>query len=1278
MPENSKITEDNLAIRRIQNEIQRYSEFLSDRKEKDETTRTLKYGGRGAVRKILYGATKGIAGEKTAENITQTFRNKSETEEAYQKNRSLRENPTNSFGSNPEKTEASSEERLIQIAKSSNEDLSSNIDQIREQTTEILDVIAEISGKLSPKDITINDQTFRYDPLAPEGKKVTAVTLSGKSGRFASKQETASVQSKVAYLSNSLQNKKRPDQQKIERVPRGFERESIRQARESIQNYTSDQRTREQRTTPNVSLRSNSYQDYIQNTKSKKKDEKTLRYGGKGFGRAFLFGAIKGALGEGTASRFATTFRNKSQTEEAYRNLSSGMGSRNASNVSGNMSTNNRQLSSTQASALQGMSSRNASELAESEQEWKDKVLERLKNIEDAIDGIDTGGGGLLDSIISALSTLARALGVGGIFDNWGGGGGTDSGGKNKKGKKPPPRRTPRPRGRFGVLVQGAKNIFSRNKPQPRDARGRFVSRNAPQTPQAPRSTPGKARVPVTPAPAPVTPAPATPAPTTTPPGKTPPAPTPPEKTPTPPAEKPPTPPAEKTPKPKVPKPGGAVSGVTKVIGSAASGAASGVTASGAAKVIGGVGTAIAVGAEAYGGYTEYQDIDAQKESGEITESEATVQKSEVVGETAGRIAGGLAGATVGGKAGAAAGAAIGAVFGGVGAIPGAFIGGLIGSTIGYFAGAEIAGAGGSMLGEAIGEELAIDEYGLKKEDIPAEETELYEQWKTWIEELPDDEKEKELANAKASYDVWSYDKKREIKNKLQIESEMSAIDIADKMGIPVKDIRYVKVESGVPVVINDEKVPAELYTEDQQKKLEEKSEGPNWEKTFGSEDGGKNLGKDIPDPQDYQEWKDWLKTLSPESRQLQLLDPRRSYQLWKSKKDIISTEVRARELASGMGLEIDPETPIDFEYVDGIPTSIEETPVPAELYTDEERKKLSETQKDKIEKKSDKLQQIASSFGKSRQSETDEEQKVMTDLAVKMDLLPSNKPLEGKFVSGIPVEIFGKPVPMELYTEEQKKKVIDEIFSSNDLREKTGGDKVVAGGDQPIQQSDSQPPIDPQSQRERTLERLKKETEIKEGFEYQDSKTGKVVKGTFVDGKPVGNITVGDEIITPQDDRYAELVSAAESERKKIIDQIGGMQSFAPVGSGGFGVNGLDVAATSRPNLGLNNVAPGMYAADSGINLGNVSIQNAPNAGESSLVMNQREIERSLNENAIESQIPSQPIIVNNGQQAPVTPPPAPETSGTIQLRNTERSVATYNASIFDHPVTHPGIYGM
>ena len=69
-----------------------------------------------------------------------------------------------------------------------------------------------IAKRISPKIFTIgkgkNEQSVKYDPLAPEGRQVTLLTQSGKSGRIASKKGGATSEynqalSKAAYSSNN-------------------------------------------------------------------------------------------------------------------------------------------------------------------------------------------------------------------------------------------------------------------------------------------------------------------------------------------------------------------------------------------------------------------------------------------------------------------------------------------------------------------------------------------------------------------------------------------------------------------------------------------------------------------------------------------------------------------------------------------------------------------------------------------------------------------------------------------------------------------------------------------------------------------------------------------------------------------------------------------------------------------------------------------------------------------------------------------------------------------
>jgi hypothetical protein len=89
---------------------------------------------------------------------------------------------------------------------------------------------------------------------------------------------------------------------------------------------------------------------------------------------------------------------------------------------------------------------------------------------------------------------------------------------------------------------------------------------------------------------------------------------------------------------------------------------------------------------------------------------------------------------------------------------------------------------------------------------------------------------------------------------------------------------------------------------------------------------------------------------------------------------------------------------------------------------------------------------------------------------------------------------------------------------------------------------------------------------------------------------------------------------------------------------------------------------------------------QNEIDKNVQQLLKQQNEFDKNVQENLTQAQMPMAPTVINNTTQVPM---PVPKSSGgsgltAIQIRNTEPSVATYTASIFDHPVTHPGIYKM
>lgn len=132
-------------------------------------------------------------------------------------------------------------------------------------------------------------------------------------------------------------------------------------------------------------------------------------------------------------------------------------------------------------------------------------------------------------------------------------------------------------------------------------------------------------------------------------------------------------------------------------IGSMASGAAN--AGSKLAAAGGPLAAATSVVAGAYTGYKGYTEAEEAQKRGELTKEQATVKKSEAVGEGVGTAGGGVGGAL----AGAAAGAALGSVV----PVLGTAIGGVLGAAVGGLGGSFLGGYLGKKTGGVVGEQLA-------------------------------------------------------------------------------------------------------------------------------------------------------------------------------------------------------------------------------------------------------------------------------------------------------------------------------------------------------------------------------------------------------------------------------------------------------------------------------------------------------------------------------------------------------------------------------------------
>ena len=82
-------------------------------------------------------------------------------------------------------------------------DNSEKLTLVSDALQSVTGMVSSILGRISARVLTVGKgeekQSYHYDPLAPEGRKVTTLTAAGKQGRFVSKKEANSVLTKAAY-----------------------------------------------------------------------------------------------------------------------------------------------------------------------------------------------------------------------------------------------------------------------------------------------------------------------------------------------------------------------------------------------------------------------------------------------------------------------------------------------------------------------------------------------------------------------------------------------------------------------------------------------------------------------------------------------------------------------------------------------------------------------------------------------------------------------------------------------------------------------------------------------------------------------------------------------------------------------------------------------------------------------------------------------------------------------------------------------------------------------
>jgi hypothetical protein len=436
-----------------------FEEFSSRLDQIEKAQDVMRYGGTDGGRKLLFGATSSIVGEKNAEKIARKFGNKKLQEEAFQTLYGDRGDKGQSGGNDTQALQQQSEKinkKLESTKKSINnktervvkEELKKVIDQVKEalkDIPEIKETIDRIEKRISPRDMTVgkgqNAQTFRFDPLAPEGKQVTGVQESGLAGGIASKEgggnsDYQKVLSKAAFLGNqdlvakkeqqdarklndNLELTSKPSGQKLDKIDKATAKGLVEQIKKELQDEgllliaskkepsggEAPQGRGDQQDDPN---RPKNFEEYSKRKDEIEKAQDVMRYGSKSKLKKVLFGATKMVVGEKNSLKIARKFGDKDQQEAAFQTLNgeanpktseaSAQGDNpNKSEVTPNNDTSTQQL------AEQGAAQAAAAQSAESSGEDRKMMIDKLDEILKKLEEMQDGKGGLLKALLGGL-----------------------------------------------------------------------------------------------------------------------------------------------------------------------------------------------------------------------------------------------------------------------------------------------------------------------------------------------------------------------------------------------------------------------------------------------------------------------------------------------------------------------------------------------------------------------------------------------------------------------------------------------------------------------------------------------------------------------------------------------------------------------------------------------------------------------------------------------------------------------------------------------------------
>ena len=331
---------------------------IEEAQQMEESENILRYGGSGKGRKFLYGIASAIVGEDNAKKVAKKYGNREEQEKAFE-NIYGKEKKVSKKTKTTERIPTSELKEYLEEFKKSLDDIS-----------EIKDIVERIEKRISPRDVTIGKgvqaQTYRFDPLAPLEKQVTEVNETGLAGSFAGKKETAAVLSKAAYFGNKdlVAKKEQEDLRKgitpestepketqtkktkkverkanvkptVEKVQPVQIKEIIKEIKQQFKitnklivdtakkNKTGTVNTqpKSQRTNELGKPKFNTFEEYEEYQNKLEEAKDTVKFGGTGFGKKFIYGFRQQLLGDKYAQRKARENANKEQREEALRLL---------------------------------------------------------------------------------------------------------------------------------------------------------------------------------------------------------------------------------------------------------------------------------------------------------------------------------------------------------------------------------------------------------------------------------------------------------------------------------------------------------------------------------------------------------------------------------------------------------------------------------------------------------------------------------------------------------------------------------------------------------------------------------------------------------------------------------------------------------------------------------------------------------------------------------------------------------------------------------------------